>query len=86
MDPSPVRWLLLVGIAVVSPGCSGTPYDMRDHSYSDVDIIRDCQDKPYFDKVSATDRRTIIKGMTEHEREVCGSRSTSGSSSSGSGM
>lgn len=35
-----------------------------------VDILRDC-DKPFYDKVSATDHKTVIRGMTPVEREVC---------------
>jgi len=37
-----------------------------------VDPARDCYNKPWFDTVSASDHKTVIKGMTPIEREVCG--------------
>ncbi len=63
-------WFGLAAAASLA-ACNGAPMTPTGGSYASVDVMRACQDKPFFDTVSASDRRTVIKGMTPEEREVC---------------
>ncbi len=62
--------LVLASCGALLAGCSAVDGGSA-ASYAAVDQVRACQDKPFFDTVSASDRRTVIKGMTPEEREVC---------------
>jgi hypothetical protein len=52
-------------------GSSNMTVDERAAARAAVDPSRDCYNKPWFDTVSASDRHTIVKGMTPIQREVC---------------
>ena len=73
--------LLLIAAALA--GCEMTSADLdgrdmtpgeRAAAFAAVDPARDCYNKPWYDTVSASDRHTVIKGMTPIERQVCGER------------
>jgi hypothetical protein len=64
-------WCFALATAALLAACSNMAATSRGSSWASVDPLRDCQDKPFFDTVSASDRRTVIKGMTAQEREVC---------------
>ena len=68
-----------IGVCLVVAGCTATSTDQasstmtpdqRAAAYAAVNVPSACY-KPYFDTVSASDRHTVIKGMTPIEREVC---------------
>ncbi|HEX9461358.1 MAG TPA: hypothetical protein VGB82_02045 [Alphaproteobacteria bacterium] len=69
----------MLALATILAACTSTDYgsstmsdDQKAAARAAVDPARDCYDKPWFDTVSASDRQTIVKGMTPIEREVCG--------------
>jgi len=66
-----------IGLCLLGAACTGTDYgsstmtpDELAAAYASVNVVSSCY-KPWFDTVSASDRRTVIKGMTPIEREVC---------------
>jgi hypothetical protein len=69
-------------MCLLAAGCAGTGFNYaasgmtpeeRARAYASVDFPAACY-KPQFDMISASDRRTIIKGQTPIEREVCQER------------
>ena len=69
--------LTAIGVLLALGACTSADQDgtsmtsdQRAAAWASVDPVRDCT-KPWFDTVSATDRRTVIKGMTLIERQVC---------------
>jgi hypothetical protein len=65
----PRGFCLLIACAPLLLGCTGYPGAAS--SGPPVDYVMDCQDKPYYDTLSASDHTTVIKGMTPHQREEC---------------
>lgn len=69
--------VLVLGAVSSLSACAGTDQpssnlsnDQKASERASVDIVNDCS-KPWFDTVSASDHKTIVKGMTPMEREVC---------------
>lgn len=71
---NPAAMLLLASVLAActsqDQGSSTMSDDEKAAARAAVDPARDCY-KPWFDTVSASDHRTVIKGMTPIEREVC---------------
>ncbi|HEX9463009.1 MAG TPA: hypothetical protein VGB82_10460 [Alphaproteobacteria bacterium] len=66
-----------IGLCLLGSACAGVDQpsstmtaDERAAAYASVNVVDACY-KPWFDTVSASDHRTIVKGMTPIEREVC---------------
>ena len=60
---------VIVGSVVLFYGCAGSPDGAA--SLTSVTFMGDCQDKLYFDTLSASDHKTIVKGMSDDERDAC---------------
>jgi hypothetical protein len=69
--PRAATGFFVLGCALLLAACGNMAAGPSSGSYASVDQLRACQDKPFYDTVSASDRRTVIKGMTPQEREVC---------------
>ncbi len=69
MTVFPVRTRGILVCALLLSACADQPGGAA--SDAPAGFVSDCQDKPYFDTVSASDRKTVVKGMTEREREAC---------------
>ena len=63
----PTGWRLVVACAPLLVGCTAELGPSR----PSFDYVTDCENRPYYDTVSASDHTTIIKGMTPEQREAC---------------
>ncbi len=65
----PMKYRVLVACTPLMVGCAGGAGDTS--SAPPVGFVDDCQDRPYFDTLSASDHKTVVKGLSEREREAC---------------